>query len=104
MEATEWRTAGLPEDVEPFRRRRQRGVAAVEDDPSMRSDETRRSRRATITTNPRYSNARRSPLDGAEHGRRMHVPAGPISSDRNTLDRSCLPLPLVSARDRDRAC
>ena len=47
---------------------------------------------------------RRSPLDGAEHGRRMHVPAGPISSDRNTIDRSCLPLPLVPTGDRDRAC
>jgi hypothetical protein len=54
-----------------------------------------------------YSDAqtrRRSPLDGAEHGRRMHVPADPISSDRNTIDRSCLSLPLVPARDRDRAC
>ena len=43
-------------------------------------------------------------LDGAEHGRRMHLPAGPISSDRNAVNCSCLPLPLVPTRDRDRAC
>ena len=33
----------------------------------------------------------------------MHVPAGPISSDRNAIDCSRLPLPLVPARDRNRA-
>jgi hypothetical protein len=52
---------------------------------------------------PIFKMRRQSPLDGAEHGRRMHVPAGPISSDRNTVDRSCLSLPLVPTRDRDRA-
>ena len=32
------------------------------------------------------------------------MPAGPLSPDRDAFDCSCLPLPLVSARDRDRAC
>ena len=31
----------------------------------------------------------------------MHLPADPISTDWNAIDRSCLSLPLVSARDRD---
>ena len=30
----------------------------------------------------------------------MHLPASPISFDRNAIDCPCLPLPLVSARDR----
>jgi hypothetical protein len=45
----------------------------------------------------------RNRLGGAEHGRRVHVPAGPISSDRNAINCPRLPLPLVPARDRDRA-
>src|SRR5262249_57145156 len=49
-------------------------------------------------------NSEATTLDGAEHGRGMHVPAGPISFDRNAIDCSCLPLPLVPARDWDRAC
>jgi hypothetical protein len=44
---------------------------------------------------PDAQTRKRALLDGGEHGRRMHVPAGPISSDRDTIDRSCLPLPLV---------
>jgi hypothetical protein len=36
--------------------------------------------------------------DGAEHGRRMHLSTGSISSGRNAIDCSCLPLPMVPAR------
>src|SRR5262249_19967002 len=42
-------------------------------------------------------------FDGEQHGRRMHVPTDPLSIGRDTIDRSCLPLPLVSARERDGA-
>src|SRR5215831_12705176 len=42
-------------------------------------------------------------FDGDQHGRRMHVPTDPLSTVGDAIDRSCLPLPLVSARDRDGA-
>jgi hypothetical protein len=64
-------------------------------------------RRYRVTNHaPDRSNITGAPLllDGAEHGRRMHVPASSVSSDRNAIDCPRLPLPLVSARDRDRAC
>jgi hypothetical protein len=35
--------------------------------------------------------------DGAKHGRRMHMPTGPISAGWKAIDCSCLPLPLVPA-------
>jgi hypothetical protein len=41
----------------------------------------------------RSSNAETIPLDGAEYGRRMHVPAGPISSDWNAIDSAPSPNP-----------
>src|SRR5262249_45996208 len=61
-------------------------------------------RREFITLLGGNPNPETKSLDGAEDGRRMHVPAGPIPFDRNAIDCSCLSLPLVPARDRNRAC